>query len=103
MPCVYALIEGKTIPVEVLKSVTAVAGGNVLISGAAGSEAERQQVRSALSNLKKKDLVSFNVVTSDWKAMTGTARIRDLLLASKPGTDLHFFVSMKVEKGPPTK
>jgi len=95
---VYALINDKAIPVEALRSLVAGHGGRVLIAGAAASDEDRRQVQDALSTLKKKDVVSFNVVTSDWRAMTGMAKITDVLLSTKSKSSLHFFVAMKTMK-----
>jgi hypothetical protein len=95
---VYALINDRAIPVESLRSLVAGPGGRVLIAGAASSDEDRRQVQNALSALKKKDVVSFNVVTSDWRAMTGMAKITDVLVSSKSKTVLHFFIAMKMTK-----
>jgi hypothetical protein len=95
---VYALINDRAIPVESLRSLVAGPGGRVLIAGATSSDADRRQIQNALSTLQKKDVVSFNVVTSDWRAMTGMAKITDVLLSSKSKSTLHFFVAMKTTK-----
>jgi hypothetical protein len=94
----YALINDRAIPVESLRSLVAGPGGRVLIAGATSSDADRRQIQNALSTLQKKDVVSFNVVTSDWRAMTGMAKITDVLLSSKSKSTLHFFVAMKTTK-----
>jgi hypothetical protein len=67
----YALINDRAIPVESLKSLIAGLRGSILIAGVTASDGDRRQVQNALSALKKKDVVSFNVVTSDWRAITG--------------------------------
>lgn len=94
----YALINDRAIPVESLRSLVAGPGGRVLIAGATSSDVDRRQIQNALSTLQKKDVVSFNVVTSDWRAMTGMAKITDVLLSSKSKSTLHFFVAMKTTK-----
>ena len=94
----YALIDDRPIPVESLKSLVAGIGGRILIAGAAASEQDRRQVRSALSPLKKKDVISFNVVTGDWRAMTGNATVTDVVVAAKPESGLHFYLALKVTK-----
>jgi len=38
------------------------------------------------------------VVTSDWRAMTGWAKIVDVKVAAGSKSSLHFFVAMKVTK-----
>jgi hypothetical protein len=95
---VYALVNEKAIPVESLKSVTASPLGRILITGVAVSISDVQTVRSAVSTLHKKDVVSFNVVTSDWRTLTGKATITDLKVASKPKEMLPFFIGMKLKK-----
>ena len=94
----YALIDDRPIPVESLKSLVASPLGRVLIAGAAGSEQDCRKVRDALSPLKKKDVVSFNVVTSDWRAVTGNAMVTDVVLAPKSSSSLHFYLAMKMTK-----
>jgi hypothetical protein len=97
----YALIDDRPIPVESLKSIVAGIGGRILIAGAATSDQDRRQVRTALSPLKKKDVVSFNVVTGDWHAVTGNATITDVVLAAKPDSGMHFYLAMKMIKNKP--
>ena len=95
----YALINDNPIPVESLKSLVAGPAGRILIAGAATSGDDCKQVQSALSNLKKKEVVSFNVVTSDWRAITGQAKIADVALVSKSKSSINFYVVMKSTKG----
>ena len=94
----YALINDSAIPVESLRSLVAGVGGRILIAGAADSDEDRRQTQVAFSSVKKGDVVSFNVVTSDWRAMTGWAKIVDVKVAAGSKSSLHFFVAMKVTK-----
>lgn len=94
----YALINDRVIPVESIRSLVAGPGGRILIAGATSSDADRRQIQNALTTLQKKDVVSFNVVTTDWRAMTGMAKITDVLATSKSKSTLHFFVALKITK-----
>jgi hypothetical protein len=93
----YALIDDRPLPVDSLKSLVAGPGGRVLIAGAATSDEDCRQVRNTFSPLKKKDVVQFNVVTSDWRAITGQAKITDFTVA-RSDTGLHFYLAMKIAK-----
>jgi predicted secreted protein len=93
----YALINDRQIPVDSLKSIVA-RWGTIVVSGKAVSEEDRKSVREVFSTLQKKDLVSFNVVTSDWQSITGNAVITDLAAADKSKKDLPFFITMKQAK-----
>jgi len=95
----YALINDNPIPVESLKSLVAGPSGRILIAGAATSDEDCRQVQRALSQLKKKEVVTFNVVTSDWRAITGQAKIADVALISKSKSSVHFYLVMKSTKG----
>jgi hypothetical protein len=94
---VYALVNDQQIPVDSLKSVIAGPRGVILITGVAKSDADSKQVQKVLSSLHKKDVVSFNVVTSDWKTITGRAVV-GLVIPSAPRKDLPFSIKLKRQK-----
>jgi hypothetical protein len=93
----YALVNDQQIPVESLKSIIATPRGEILITGVPKSHADSKQVQKVFSSLHKKDVVSFNVVTSDWKTITGRGVI-DLVIPSAPRKDLPFSIKMKRQK-----
>jgi hypothetical protein len=93
----YALINDRELPVESLRSIVG-SWGTILIAGAAVSEGDRKSVREVFSTLRKKDVVPFSVVTSDWRAMSGNAVITDLAAAAKSESKLPFFIAMKRTK-----
>jgi hypothetical protein len=93
----YALINDREIPVETLKNVITGQHGRILISGAAVSDTDRKLVTRALLTLHEKDVVSFNVVTSDWRAITGKATITKMVIATKSREKLPFLIAMKPE------
>jgi predicted secreted protein len=92
----YALINDRQIPVDSLRSIVA-RWGTIVVSGKAVSEEDRKSVREVFSTLHKKDVVSFNVVTSDWESISGNAVITDLV-AAKSQKELPFFITMKQTK-----
>jgi len=93
----YALVNDQNIPVESLKSIVAGFRGEILITGAAKSEADYRQVRKVFSSLHKKDVVTFNVVTTDWKTITGRGVVMDLM-PSAPKKELPFVIKLKRKK-----
>jgi hypothetical protein len=93
----YALVNDQGIPVESLKSIIAGLRGEILITGVARSEADSEQVRKVFVSLHKKDVVSFNVVTSDWKTITGKGTVMDLKPMA-PAKGLPFFIKLKRKK-----
>ena len=56
------------------------------------------KVRKVLSSLHKKDVVSFNVVTSDWKTVTGKGAVTDLVMPTAPAAELPFYIKLKIVK-----
>lgn len=77
----YALINDRPVPVEALRSVVFGPRGRLMITGATANSADRSEVEKALSPLHVKDVVTFNVVTSDWRSISGRARIMHVKLA----------------------
>ena len=94
----YALVNDMQIPVESLKSIVAGLRGEILITGRAKSEVELKQVRKVFSSLHKKDVVSFNVVTTDWKTITGKGTVTDLVMPNAPGKELPFYIKLKLKR-----
>jgi predicted secreted protein len=94
----YALVNDQEIPVDSLKSVVAGGRGEILITGVANSDPDSNQIRKVISSLHKKDVVSFNVVTSDWRTITGRGIVTDLVMPSAPKTELPFFIKLKQKK-----
>jgi len=94
----YALVNDMQIPVESLKSIVAGIRGEVLITGRVESDADLKQVQKVFSSLHKKDVVSFNVVTTDWKTITGKGTVTDLLMPSAPMKELPFYIKLKPKK-----
>lgn len=94
----YALVNDQEIPVDSLKSVVAGGRGEILITGVAKSDLDSNQIRKVLSSLHKKDDISFNVVTSDWRTITGRGIVTDLVMPIAPKTELPFFIKLKRKK-----
>ena len=93
----YALINDREIPVDSLRSIVS-SWRTILIAGAAVSGEDRKSVRDVFSTLHKKDVVLFSLVTSDWRAVSGSAVITDLAAAAKAEAMLPFFIAMKRTK-----
>jgi predicted secreted protein len=94
----YALVNDQDIPVDSLKSVVAGLRGEILITGVAKTDTDSIQVRKVFSSLHKKDVVSFNVVTTDWKTITGKGAVTDLVIPSAPEKELPFYIKLKRQK-----
>jgi hypothetical protein len=93
----YALVNDQDIPVDSLKSVITGLRSEILITGVAKSDTDSKQVRKVFSSLQKKDVVSFNVVTSDWKTITGKGVVMDMM-PTTPGKEQPFFIKLKHKK-----
>jgi hypothetical protein len=55
-----------------------------------------------MSSLRKKEVIRFSAVTSDWRAVAGDAVVTNLGFGKSKGK-LSFFITMKMKKGRPDK
>ena len=90
----HAEVAGLEIPARQLDHVIDHRLVGLIVEGTA-SEADRNEMRDRLSVLRKGDTVSYNLVTDNRKAVTGSASIRRVMTRPKSNGRLRFEIKMR--------